>query len=154
MQSNPEKSEAAGGKRIVWLLSLIMLAPLVIVAVMLASIDNGNPAFPPLLDGFKTTSAIILSFLGGIRWGSEMRNHAPNSLILVAAMVPPLIGWTSLLLTGPTAIGLLLIAVCAMGAWDSFYWHDKTDTRWYAAVRTIMTLAAAFLHGLVLSAMF
>ena len=154
MQSNPEEFEAAGSKRIVWLLSLVMLAPLLILAVMLAFIDNSKPAFPPLLDGFKTVSAIVLSFLGGIRWGSEMRNNTLKPVILVGAMALPLIGWTSLLISGPVSIGLLLIAVCAMGAWDSFYWHDKTGTRWYAGVRAVMTLAAAFLHGLVLLVMF
>ncbi len=154
MQSNPEESEATGGKRVVWLLSLAMLMPLLIFAVMLAFVGNGNPVFPSLLDGFKMTSAIILSFLGGIRWGNEIRNHTLKPAILAGAMVPALIGWTSLLLLGPAAIGMLLIAVCSMGVWDSFYWHGKTRTRWHAEVRMVMTLIIAFLHGLVLLVMY
>jgi len=149
-QSSTEQSGQTGSRRAVWAIMLGILVPLIFIAFILASIGKSNALFLPLLDGFKTASAIILSFLGGIRWGSELRNKAIKPLILFATIIPVCIGWICLFLSGPLAIGLLLIAVCAMGAWDSFYWHEKADIKWYAGVRTVMTLIAAFMHSLVL----
>jgi len=150
MQSTTEQPDHTGSIRTVWAIMFILLAPLIIIAFILASIGNSNPLFLPLLDGFKTASAIILSFLGGVRWGSELRNQEIRSRILFATIIPVIIGWVCLFLSGPLAIGLLLLAVCAMGAWESFYWHEKADIKWYANVRTVMTLIAAFMHSLVL----
>jgi hypothetical protein len=150
MQATTEKPGQIGSRRAVWTIMFGILVPLIVIALILTSIGNSNALFLPLLDGFKTASAIILSFLGGIRWGSELRNKVIKPLILFATIIPVAIGWTCLFLSGPLAIGLLLIAVCAMGAWDSFYWHEKANIKWYASVRTVMTLIAAFMHSLVL----
>ena len=152
MQATPEQPKQNTSRPAVWAIMLGILLPLVLIAFILASIGKSNALFLPLLDGFKTASAIILSFLGGIRWGSELRGKVVRPLILLATIIPVCVGWASLFLSGPLAIGLLLIAVCAMGAWDSFYWYEKPGINWFASVRTVMTLIAAFTHSLVLLA--
>ena len=56
------------GRRTYWVLSLIAFAPLAIVAALVLMSDRNNAVSLPLLDAFKTISAITLSFLGGVRW--------------------------------------------------------------------------------------
>ena len=79
-----------------------------------------------------------------------MRDISPKPLILAATILPAIVGWASLLAPDPLAIGSLLLAVCAMGAWDNFHAHNKSALQSYAKVRTIMTLASAFTHVAVL----
>ena len=66
------------------------------------------PAWPapatPALIGY---GAVILSFLGGIRWGMAM--GAPDmGARLVVSVMPSLVGWLALLV--PPAAGLILLA--------------------------------------------
>ena len=151
MQKTPDMDDnPVRGRRTTWVLSLVAAAPMVALAILLVSTDRGNAIFLPLLEAFKMVSALSLSFLGGIRWGILLRGQPLKPLVLAATLIPAIVGWASLLLSGPIAVGVLLLAVCGMGAWDSFYWHNSTTLHWYAKVRTIMTLLAALAHMAVL----
>ncbi len=140
------------GRRTSWLLSIIAFSPMAILAAFIFLTDRSNATFLPLLDAFKTASAITLSFLGGIRWGMALRQHALKPLVLAASVIPAAIGWASLFLPGPAAIGILLLAISAMGAWDSFALNSQNSPPWFAKIRTTMTLLAAFAHVAVLLA--
>ena len=56
--------------------------------------------------------AIILSFLGGVRWGLAMAVLAPDKLAipLSLSILPSILGWAALLL--PATSGLHLLAAC------------------------------------------
>jgi hypothetical protein len=144
------ESDRARGRRVIWHLSLIGLAPLAILAILLILIERNNTIYPLLIDGFKTVSAISLSFMGGVRWGVSLRARQFRPIILAGSLLPAIIGWATLLLAGPIAIGILLLATCGMGAWDSFAWHNKIGLRWYVQTRTIVTLLAAAIHIIAL----
>ena len=133
-----------------WVLALVLLAPMVLLVAAMLAIQGSNALFLPLLDGFKAVSALILSFLAGIRWTTEFLLPKPRAHILVLSFLPLLVGWASLLVIGPASIGILLIAICALGAWDSFYWYATSEYRWFAKIRNIMTLVMAGLHIVVL----
>ena len=151
MQTTDNDEPVSGnGNGAVLQLSLISVAPMVVLAVMLIFTNRDNAIFLPLLDAFKTYSAVSLSFLGGMRWGLFLFNKKQNKLEMAATLLPAAIGWISLFLPDPIAIGLLLLAICAMGAWDNFYWYRQASFQWYGRIRIIYTLIAAISHVSVL----
>ena len=137
-------------RRTAWLLSIVAFAPMAFLAGSLALSEGSNAAILPLLDAFKTFSAITLSYFGGMRWGIARQGGETRPLFLGATMLPPAIGWGSIFLPDAAGIGVLLLAICAMGAWDSFSLNAKPETQWYAKIRTIMTFAMALAHVVVL----
>lgn len=139
------------GRRSTWLLSLIAFSPMGLLSILLVLSQRDNATFLPMLDAFKLISAISLSFLGGIRWGMAVGARAMRLFDLGTTMLPAMVGWVCLFLPIPLAIGGLLLAVCGMGAWDSFSFyrqkglHDD-EVNWYMNIRTVMTLLAAIAH--------
>ena len=65
----------------------------------------------PALLSLLTYSAVSLSFLGGLRWGYEMARPQPRIAVMLAACLPPLIGW--LILATPLDAGWQLGAFIA-----------------------------------------
>jgi len=89
-------------------------------------------------------SAVILSFLGGIRWGVAMQHSSMirDWLVVGWAMVPSLLAWTALLVN--PRVGLLLLVV-------GFILHLVVDYRsskqqltepWFLTLRIILTAGA------------
>ncbi|WP_158215739.1 DUF3429 domain-containing protein [Notoacmeibacter marinus] len=88
--------------------------------------------------------AVILSFLGGIRWGfATARNDQASARELLTSVVPSLIAW--MCLTLPSAPALFLLAV-------TFVWHFFWDRRhaerhdlpaWFLPLRLRVTVAVA-----------
>lgn len=86
--------------------------------------------------------AVILSFLGGIRWGfATARNDDASARELLTSVVPSLIAW--MCLTLPSAPALILLAV-------TFIWHYFWDRRhterhrlpgWFLPLRRRITIA-------------
>lgn len=143
-------STSIRGRRTSWLLSIVAIAPLALLAVMLIFTGRDNAGFLPLLDAFKTLSAITLSYLGGLRFGMALRDQSLAPVAMVATLFPALIGWLSLFLPDVAALSMLLLCVCGMGAWDSFALHGRLGPLWFARIRTVMTLLAALAHVAVL----
>ena len=82
--------------------------------------------------------AIILSFLGGIRWGVTL--SAPlRERELALSVLPSLAGWAALIL--PSAIGVcLLIGGFLMQAlWDVTSVHTGRLPQWFGRLRMILT---------------
>ncbi|RLQ87166.1 DUF3429 domain-containing protein [Notoacmeibacter ruber] len=85
--------------------------------------------------------AVILSFLGGIRWGiATARNDEGTGRELLTSVVPSLIAW--MCLTLPSAPALVMLAV-------TFIWHYFWDRRhaqkhslpeWFMPMRKRITL--------------
>ncbi len=72
-----------------WGLSLVGFIPFAILAVGLYALGTGNELFTSLFDMFKVWSAIILSFLGGIRWGFAIANEPLENKNLLFSVVHP-----------------------------------------------------------------
>lgn len=145
-------------RRLAWVLALCGLIPFALAAVGLVVLGAGNPLAGPLTDAFTTYGAVILSFLGGIRWGAAIRHGnpeeetAPDNMALVASVVPALAGWAALFLTGTASIALLLLAFCAQGAWDSLSASSDRLPAWMSSLRITLTLSVAACHIAVLLA--
>jgi hypothetical protein len=102
-----------------------------------------------------TYGALILSFLGGARWGLEGSRAAPSPKVVGVAMLPTLVGLALLTLTG-VAPGMQLLglaaALVAVWVWDL---RGSGLPGWYGRLRSILTqgavvglcAGAAVLHG-------
>lgn len=97
--------------------------------------------------------AVILSFLGGVHWGLVLRGASSRSAtVLVAGVVPSLVGWATLLLPFETAAAL------QVGAFGGFWLYEHRVLGpavlppAYLALRRGLTLVVVASLGLALMA--
>lgn len=85
--------------------------------------------------------AVILSFLGGTRWGMGLllSNPEKRDARLSLAVLPSLLGWVALLLPAFPALVLLAVSFAAQGAWDVGDAVDDGAPEWFAHLRTMLT---------------
>ena len=86
-------SEAGPGSngRTAMALALAGFIPFLALLLWLAGIDDDHPWRAMTIDMLKTYGAVILSFLGGIRWGlATGRDDATTARILLLSTVPSL----------------------------------------------------------------
>lgn len=122
-------------------LALAGFIPFAVLSLWLAGIAADHPwrAETNLL--LKTYAALILSFLGGIRWGTAMLSRSVAAgRDMVASIVPSLVGWAALFVPAPHTYALLAVAFAAMGAWDNFAVHDKIAPAWFGRMRALLTV--------------
>jgi hypothetical protein len=96
-------------------------------------------------------AALILSFLGGARWGLALRDAAPNPVVVGLAMTPTLIGLAALVFLHGEARAQLAVLAAALAlswAWDV---TAKGLPPWYGRLRTTLTLGAV--GGLCIAAL-
>ena len=112
-------------------------------------ITPGLPLKAIALEALILYGAVILSFLGGVRWGlaiAKMNTKLARPLIF--SVIPSLLGWVAALLE-PRA-GLLILAL----AFSSLYVADSRLSLapdWYKSLRLPLTAGAvmALLLGLI-----
>ena len=88
--------------------------------------------------------AVILSFLGGIRWGAALK-LPPGPLqatLFVLSVLPSLAGFVALLL--PATVGLILLigGFLLQGVWDVQSSQRGELPPWYATLRAMLTTGA------------
>jgi hypothetical protein len=86
--------------------------------------------------------AVILSFLGGIRWGVAMVGTGDEKIRLrelVWSVVPSLAGWAAVFM--PRTEGLIFLGICflAQGYWDSRLASAGRAPDWFASLRKLLT---------------
>jgi hypothetical protein len=87
-------------------------------------------------------SAIILSFLGGARWGAAVQTAAPAPALIGLAILPSIAGWLILLLPATarvTQFAALAGALLLHLAWD---WRSDGLPGWYGKLRLGLTAGA------------
>ena len=134
------RTQSATTRRAAWLLSLFGFIPFAIGALALLFIAADNPQRVMLVAGMKTYGAIILSFLGGIRWGVSLKSiHEDETLlILIGSVTPSLLGWFSLLLPLPYVFAFQALVFAGQGAWDSIS-GQQGILPWFVKLRMILT---------------
>jgi hypothetical protein len=86
--------------------------------------------------------ALILSFLGGARWGLAAATPAPGLLTISLSMLPTLAGLALLLypaLLRPLQLLALAALLTLQFVWDAL---SKAMPPWYSRLRAILTLGA------------
>jgi hypothetical protein len=137
-----------------WILALAGYLPFAAIALAVLLLGKTNPFQTVLIDAFRTYGAIILSFLGGVRWGLALRDQPVPVRDLVFSVIPAVAAWFSLFLNPPVSVAILLLGFCAQGAWDSLSMHAGRGPQWYAGLRITLTLIVALAHGIVIAAIY
>lgn len=88
--------------------------------------------------------AVILSFLGGIRWGTAIGPYGAvrQGREFALSMVPPLAGWVALLLPPTPAICLLAAGFFMQALWDVMAVERGRLPPWFGRLRLILTAGA------------
>lgn len=94
---------------------------------------------------FVSYGAVILSFLGGARWGRALGEHVLPGRF-VEAVIPSLIGFSALLMLHTAWIALLLLGI-GFGIWLVI---DQADRLWspaYKRMRLGISVVVLLLHA-------
>ncbi len=139
-------------KNLAWILSLAGFIPFAVLAIALFKLGTANEFFVSLFDVFKIWSALILSFLGGIRWGFAIAHEPDENKNLLLSVIPSILAWFVLLLPDAYCILALLLLFSIQGAWDSFYNNEGKTAPWFGKIRITLTFLVVAAHVLVLLA--
>ena len=97
-------------------------------------------------------AAVILSFLGGVRWGAALFDEEALSRRspLALAVLPSLVAWVALLAPPAPRLALLLAGLVGQWALDRGAVRAGALPGWYGRLRAILTAGAgaATLAGL------
>lgn len=137
--SEPETvSRSAGTAR---LLGFAGLAPFIALSLWLYGIAPDHEWRAGTILLLLAYGAVVLSFLGGARWGIALSGQDHDArLDFSLAMLPPLIGWIAIFIPVPYAFAVLAVAFSAQGAWDTLAVHAEKAPGWYGELRTILTI--------------
>jgi hypothetical protein len=133
-----------------WFLAITGYIPFLLLALGLVFIAETSPWHAGLADAFRTYSAVILSFLGGIRWGLGIGGERPDARDIALSVLPSLAGWFALFLPAQASVAILLLCFCGQGAWDSISIHGGKGPPWFAGLRITLTLLVALAHGIAI----
>jgi hypothetical protein len=131
------------GRATAWALALAGLIPFVGCAAIVAM---GGAQADAWLGALIAYAAVILSFLGGTRWGASLAGGSPDAATLILSNLPALLAWAALLpleMSSPTRLSLLSGGLALMWLWDR-----RRPPAWYPALRTTATLGALLSLGL------
>ncbi|MEL7272371.1 MAG: DUF3429 domain-containing protein [Pseudomonadota bacterium] len=141
MASHRHKSQAAKARKTAWVLSLAGFIPFGGLALATLFLAPRNPQEMLVMDALKTYGAVILSFLGGTRWGMALRNQNRDdgATNFILSVVPSLVGWFSLLLPAPYVFGVQALAFAGQGAWDVWAGQRGEVQMWFVKLRQVLT---------------
>jgi Protein of unknown function (DUF3429) len=121
-------------------LALAGFVPFAVLTFWLYGIAPDHPWRQGTIVVLTAYGAVILSFLGGIRWGIALTGHDRESRRdLMLGIVPPLLGWSAVLVPPPLTFVLLAVAFAAQGAWDSLTLTPAVPA-WFRRLRIQMTV--------------
>jgi hypothetical protein len=92
--------------------------------------------------GLVAYGAVVLSFLGGVRWGLALRHDAEQQGGLLAVSVLPAgAAWLALMLPRPHDLSLLVACFLALAVADIAMVRRGQAPAWYATLRLVLTTA-------------
>ena len=101
-----------------------------------------------------TYSALIASFLGGVRWGNALSRPERQTSEFMIAVLPSLVAWLGLATPRPYDLMMLIGVFLALGISDVGLTLSGGAPRWYGQLRVGLTavvvsslIAALFSQG-------
>ena len=124
-----------------WVIALACLSPFPITALIYSYGPAGR--MEPALSALLQWSAVVLSFLGGVRWGLETREASPRPMRQVFSAMCAVAGWVILMSRGRApdtwVIGGFIAAFLIQWLFD----HQTPDTpSRYPILSTAVTTGA------------
>lgn len=98
------------------------------------------------LRGFAGYSVVILSFLGGVRWGRALAARA-GAAEYARAVLPSLVGWVALALPVASALPLLAAAF-ALAWWSDGPGDAMAAPAWFRRLRAGLSASVISAHAL------
>ncbi len=126
-----------------WLFGLAGLIPFFVAAAAIwaGSARMGHWAATAVL-ALLAYAATIAAFLGGVRWGSELRRPGgPEPRMLFLSVTPQIAAWALMFLPMPLAarFGGLLVVLVVTGIADTL---SRDLPEWYRTLRVPLTTGA------------
>ncbi len=115
------------------------------VLFALAGLFWESPAQQHVHFALAAYGSVILSFLGGIHWGLAIadtdtgRGNVSRAVQLGLSVVPPLVGWGALLITGPSGLLVMAAAFFGMLLFDQHASQKGEVPTWYLKLRPPLT---------------
>jgi len=125
----------------VWTIALLALAPFPIAAALYAygPLPFGRGALTAIL----SWSALVLSFLGGVRWGLESARPAPRWTRLSASVVSSVAAWALLMARDHLLTAWLIGGFMAAFILQWIFDHTAPDVpARYPRLSTVLTAGA------------
>ena len=135
-------------RKIVWALALGGFIPFGGLAIVATTNTILFPGVSAVI-AFLIWSLVILSFLGGIRWGLALNKEPLDLWAICISVIPCIIGWFSLLLPVFWTVVVLAVLYLLHGYWDVRSLQGEPQS-WFASVRTTLTVLVSAAHVLVL----
>ena len=122
------------------------------IGVWLPALGDIRFALPLIILAY---GCLIAAFLGGVRWGAAMQNHAGQNHAgqthqsenlarhLIIAIMPTLLALVAFMLPLPQAFTLLIVLFVAQGVLDVTAVQQGRLAAWYAPLRLLLTAIAA-----------
>lgn len=94
-------------------------------------------------EALKIYGALIVSFLGGIRWGLGMHeeNLGEAATFMGMSVVPVILAWGAVLLRAPWDLVVLVFALIVVAGADIALTRQGKAPAWYGRLRGMLTVA-------------
>ncbi|EDQ31759.1 Protein of unknown function (DUF3429) [Hoeflea phototrophica DFL-43] len=128
-----------------WFLAGLGAVPFVAMALGQAIMPGSANAHLGGDQAFLGYGAVILSFMGGVRWGAALApSAAPTSAeTMILSVAPSLAGWLALLIDRPWSLLLLLAGFGLQGAWDVASARSGALQAWFGKLRLVISTIVA-----------
>lgn len=133
-------------KRTAWTLGILGLLPFVIMAGLLLYAGRDFIAFNQLVLGLAGYSAVILAFLGGVRWGTAILTRAHPRRTVILSVLPAIVGWLLLFVPSPWVFAAFALAFLLTGVWDFVASRGRTLPTWFGTLRVALTVVVVLCH--------
>jgi hypothetical protein len=131
------------GDRIIataWFLAGLGAVPFVVMALALMLSPGFGEAHLGGKSAFIGYGAVILSFMGGVRWGAAMQlSKGLDAERMILSVAPSLAGWLALLIAQPWSMILLLAGFVMQGIWDVRSARNRSLPGWFGNLRLTIT---------------
>lgn len=116
------------------------LVPAVVLSLWLLGIPGDHPWWDRTVMLLTGYAAVVLSYLGGIRWGLALTEPGEDAAnVFAISVLPALGGWAALFVPPPYSFVLLAVAFAAHGAWDTLSAQRGSMPDWFARLRMQLT---------------
>jgi hypothetical protein len=116
------------------------LIPAVVLSLWLFGIPDDHPWRAQTIALLTGYAAVVLSYLGGIRWGVALSEPGEDAgRVFGISVLPALGGWAAFFIPPPYSFVLLAVAFAAHGAWDTLSAQQGRMPDWFARLRMQLT---------------